>query len=424
VIRTVRQVGPFASREGPDTTAATARRPPVLRAALPRCAPVLLGLVIVTAFVYGTVSNFHSGGGLSGTSFTGVWQGWKDVVLNPWFAAFLVVLALLQWRFPARRDNRSLSAGGAQDLFWFVLSPIRDVTVIAVVLTALGAVVDALSGGRQADLVPAFGVVGVAVLAFVVGDFAAWLSHVMHHNVVFLWQFHAVHHSQRQMNMLTDNREHIVETIINVAVVFVPARLLGLDSEAAGTLAFLSIYLAAMIHANIRTNLGPLRFVLVSPQYHRVHHSVYREHYNVNYGSVFSCWDYIFRTRFRDQTIYPPTGIDDLNFPVERSAHVIAVVRTWWRQTVYPFSVVASQVAARRVDASSSTTDGLAPWPATAPHRVSGGTLPALRWVTSFRPNVDVLVEEGRIVAARSVFASPSRAITPWEAEKRLSQTA
>jgi sterol desaturase/sphingolipid hydroxylase (fatty acid hydroxylase superfamily) len=308
-----------------------------LRRAAVRHAPVALSIAIVAAVGYGTVSFFEEEASVfSAGTLSGVWSSWVDVVLNPWFTAYLVGMAILQWRFPADPSVRLRSPGTAQDLFWYFYSPIRDITIIAAFLTALGFGMDQISQW-QLHLVPAIGIGAVAVLAFVVGDFAAWASHVMHHRFPLLWEFHKVHHSQREMSMVTDNREHFVETIINAAVVFVPARLLGLDSEAAGALAFLSNYLQTLSHANIRTNLGPLRFILVSPQYHRVHHSILREHYNVNYGSVLSIWDYLFRTFFPDKDTYPPTGINDEEFPLEKSLHPLSLARTWWQQTLYPF---------------------------------------------------------------------------------------
>ncbi|MDQ6810989.1 MAG: sterol desaturase family protein [Actinomycetota bacterium] len=298
---------------------------------------MLLSLAILASISYGAYAWFTEGGSpWAPGELTGVWSSWLGVILDPWFTAFLVGMAILQWKFPADPSVHLRSPGVAQDLFWYMWGPIRDVTIIAASLTALGFALDQITHA-ELNLVPAMGVGGVAVLAFVVGDFAAWASHIMHHRFPLLWEFHKVHHSQREMSFMTDNREHFVETIISAAVVFVPAKLLGLETEAAGALAFLSNYLQTLSHANIKTNLGPLRFILVSPQYHRVHHSILREHYNINYGSVLSVWDYIFRTFFPDKDSYPPTGINDETFPLEHSLNPVSLAHTWWQQTLFPF---------------------------------------------------------------------------------------
>lgn len=356
--------GRIATPQGLGPGLSRASRVPAWLAPIARRIPLVAILGILGVAVYGTVSFFQTGGTISSDSLTGVWAGWKDVVLDPRAIGFLVILGLLQWAFPARRDNRSWSAGAGGDLVWFLVSPIRDVTIVAAFLTALGVMVDALSHGHQAHFIPdtnliptlsfiptisfmpAIQVSAVALVAFVVGDFLAWCSHILHHRLPTLWQFHAVHHSQRSMSMLSDNREHFVETLINAAFIFVPARLLGLDSDAAGALAFLSNYLQAMNHANIRTTLGPLRFILVSPQHHRIHHSLEREHYNINYGSTISTWDYLFHTRFPDKAVYPAAGINDDSFPIEKSMNPFALFGTWCRQVAYPFRVIASRATA------------------------------------------------------------------------------
>jgi sterol desaturase/sphingolipid hydroxylase (fatty acid hydroxylase superfamily) len=118
--------------------------------------------------------------------------------------------------------------------------------------------------------------------------------------------------------------------------------LLGLDVANAAALTFVSLFISAFIHANIRTDLGPLRFVLISPQAHRVHHSIQADHYDTNYGTVFAFWDYLFGTRHPARTSYPETGIADAAFPEERGVNPLALVRTWAAQTAYPFAALKS----------------------------------------------------------------------------------
>lgn len=272
-----------------------------------------------------------------------MWEGWKAAVWAPWFGAFIVGLWVLQWRYPARRQERPVCRGLAQDLGWFLLSPVLAVTVIAAYLVVLGLGVTAVLGDHTLDLVPALGVWRVAVLAFVLSDLLAWISHWTHHHVPSLWYFHAVHHSQREMNVLSDNRQHVVETMVAATVAYLPAWFLGLNTALAGTLAISTVYVSAFIHTNLRTNLGPLRYVFVSPQAHRVHHSVESRHYDTNFGTVFSWWDYLFGTRYPDDHEYPPTGITDESFPMERSAGPVRVVTTWWVQTLHPFRVLAAR---------------------------------------------------------------------------------
>ena len=317
-------------RQGPDS----ARVPRLL---------ALSGITAVACVVaVGTITWVRQGT-LSDRVLLGIWQGWRDAVWEPWFGIFIVGLWLLQWRYPARRQERPLGKGLVQDLGWFLLSPVLAVTIISAYLVLLSTGVTAVLGNRTLDLVPALGVWRVAVLAFVISDLMAWVSHWMHHHLPSLWQFHAVHHSQTEMNVLSDNRQHVIETIVAATVAYLPARFLGLDTVQAGTLAISTIYVSAFIHTNIRTNLGPLRYVFVSPQAHRVHHSVEERHYDTNFGTVFSWWDYLFGTRYPGDHEYPPTGITDTTFPLERSTNPVRVVTTWGAQTLHPFRVLADR---------------------------------------------------------------------------------
>jgi sterol desaturase/sphingolipid hydroxylase (fatty acid hydroxylase superfamily) len=294
----------------------------------------VVAIGVVTWAAHGTVSD---------RVFANVWDGWRTAIWQPWFGAFILGLWLLQWRFPARRQERPVNKGLVQDLAWFLLSPVLAVTVISAYLVVLSVGVTTVFGDATLHLVPSLGVWRVALLAFVLSDFVAWLSHWTHHRLPTLWQFHAVHHSQREMNVLSDNRQHVVETIVAATIGFLPAWFLGLDTAKAATLAVSTVYVSAFIHTNIRTNLGPLRFVFVSPQAHRVHHSIEPRHYDTNFGTVFSWWDYLFGTRYPGDHEYPPTGIVDEAFPLERSAHPVRVVATWGAQLLYPFRVLATQ---------------------------------------------------------------------------------
>ncbi len=230
-----------------------------------------------------------------------------------------------------------------QDLAWFILSPLLSVTLAAGYLVILSMGVTALFGHWTVNLVPSLGTWRVAVLAFVLADLLAWWSHWAHHHVPSLWQFHAVHHSQREMNVLSDNRTHVVEDLISATIAYLPAWFLGLNTTQAATLAISTVYISAFIHSNIRTNLGVLRYVFISPQAHRVHHSIDPRHYDTNFGTVFSWWDYLFGTHYGNNIEYPATGIIDPRFPLGRSRNPLDAIRTFMAQTWYPFRVLMAR---------------------------------------------------------------------------------
>jgi sterol desaturase/sphingolipid hydroxylase (fatty acid hydroxylase superfamily) len=268
---------------------------------------------------------------------------WLAVVTDPWYAAFLIVLLLAQWLWPARQDLPGAGVGLGQDAVWFVLNTALAVTVVAAYLTVVERAYTRLLGGWSLDLGDELGAWGLPVAALVVTDLMAWTSHYLHHKVPVLWAFHAVHHSSEAMNVFSDSRQHVIETMVTATMVFLPARVLGLDAPGATGLAFLSLYVGAFIHANIRTNLGPARFLLISPQAHRVHHSAAAEHIDTNFGVILAGWDHLFGTRYPNDDEYPTTGIHDRTFPLERRADPSSLLTTWGRQLAYPFRHLASR---------------------------------------------------------------------------------
>jgi len=79
-----------------------------------------------------------------------------------------------------------------------------------------------------------------------------------------------------------------------------------------------------------------LHYILVTPQSHRVHHSVEERHFEKNFGSLFCIWDFIFRTQYWEFSEYPETGINDPDFPYEQSDGIKDLLLTPFHQMFYP----------------------------------------------------------------------------------------
>lgn len=306
--------------------------------------------VIVTAIVVdrlrhlGELGSFWSTETLAAAG-TGIWDDWRATILNPWYLALVVGLVVLERRFAADPTAGTISRGGVIDVVWLVAFPLTSVTLVALYLGALdGLYLDDL-GSYVIDMPDAIGWPAAIVIAFLVGDLFNWATHLVRHKVPTFWYFHAVHHSQTLMSVLTDNRVHFVEALIAGTLVFVPSRLLGLGGEVSILVALSTVYFTGFTHANLRTNLGPLRFLVVTPQFHRVHHSYAPEHLDRNFGAVLSVWDRIFGTAYLGEDEYPVTGIPDPAFPLAQSTAPLAVVRTYLRQLAYPFRQCAADVA-------------------------------------------------------------------------------
>ncbi|WP_050929308.1 sterol desaturase family protein [Aestuariivita boseongensis] len=166
-------------------------------------------------------------------------------------------------------------------------------------LLAVGAAVDAANNGWGF-----FNIVGWPVwleflLAVLIFDFAIWLQHLITHKVPILWRLHRVHHADRDMDVTTAIRFHPVEIALSMLLKIGLVYLLGPAALAVIVFEILLNGTAMFNHANIRLPLGldrVLRMVLVTPDMHRVHHSVHRWEHDSNYGFALSIWDRVFRT--------------------------------------------------------------------------------------------------------------------------------
>jgi sterol desaturase/sphingolipid hydroxylase (fatty acid hydroxylase superfamily) len=144
----------------------------------------------------------------------------------------------------------------------------------------------------------------LAVLAsFVALDFIIYLQHRLFHAVPLLWRLHMVHHADPDIDASTGVRFHPVEIMLSMAIKFGAVALLGAPALAVVLFEIVLNATSMFSHANWRLPLGldrTLRMALVTPDMHRVHHSVIRRETDSNFGFNFSVWDRLCGS-YRDQ---------------------------------------------------------------------------------------------------------------------------
>ena len=187
------------------------------------------------------------------------------------------------------------------------------------------------------------GVTDVPWIAFliylVVLDGVEYLIHRGQHRFRWWWALHSLHHSQRQMTMWSDNRNHLLDDLIHDAIIVVVAQLIGVaPGQFIAIVAFTQLS-ESLQHANLRLGFGALGERLwVSPRFHRVHHSIGIGHESGgpktlgghNFGVLLPWWDMLLRTaNFEDR--YDATGIRDQVEPDERG-RVRDYGRGFWAQ--------------------------------------------------------------------------------------------
>lgn len=144
----------------------------------------------------------------------------------------------------------------------------------------------------------------IAVVASVIiMDFVIYLQHVLVHAVPVLWRLHRVHHADPDYDVTTGARFHTFEIILSMLIKFATILLLGPPVIAVILFEIILNATAMFNHSNIGLPAGldrALRWFLVTPDMHRVHHSVEDDEANSNFGFSLTWWDRIFGT-YRDQ---------------------------------------------------------------------------------------------------------------------------
>ena len=162
-----------------------------------------------------------------------------------------------------------------------------------------------------------FGWVFVPLAIGSVAEFFYYWFHRAQHAVPFLWRFHEVHHSVREMSALNCNH-HWTEEIFRVPVITIPLSLLfRFNPGYVPTVIYFVIGLQGLFeHSSTRLHLGPFRYLLPDNRFHRIHHSIHPQDWGHNFGSGCLLWDVMFRTaRFPRPGEWPEVGVPGVEEP-------------------------------------------------------------------------------------------------------------
>lgn len=264
-----------------------------------------------------------------------------------WFLLGVVQIGLLyallrplEARFPAEQwgDRR----GTGVDIVYTLLHRLGAFPLLAfVVLTPLA---DGLAGWlRSHELTPLNldglwpGVTDVPIVAFLLYllllDLLDYWLHRAQHRLRWWWALHALHHSQRKMSFWTDDRNHLLDSLIIDAIKAAAALAIGVEPAQFVGLIIAARLLQSIQHANLPWTYGPLGRLIVSPIFHRVHHAIGAGHEGryrgCNFAVLFPLWDIVFGTADFRRAV-EPTGIRDQLVPPQGSARDYG--EGFWRQ--------------------------------------------------------------------------------------------
>lgn len=250
--------------------------------------------------------------------------GWLLVGLLQVGVMLTLFAALERWRPVEAVNDR---AAVRVDVIYTLIHRLGLVRVV--LFLTLGPLWDGLAGQLRVAGLSTFsvdglwpGVTDVAWVSFLIYlllfDAVDYAIHRAQHHFGWWWQLHALHHSQRQMTMWSDNRNHLLDDVLRDSIFVAVALLLGVPPAQFVAVVAVTQLMESLSHANVRLSFGPLERVFVSPRFHRQHHAIGIGHESngpgtlggCNFAVLFPLWDLLFRSaRFDGGT--EPTGVRD-----------------------------------------------------------------------------------------------------------------
>ena len=249
-----------------------------------------------------------------------------------WFILDLLgsslIFVFIEKLFALRKEQPVFRAEWQVDMQHFIVNHM----IVGFVLLATNLLVHKLFGWAAKDGIQAWVrdlPYPVALfLIILVADLVQYATHRAYHEVPVLWRLHAVHHSVKSMDWLAGSRQHVVELLITRTLVLAPIFVLGFDKGVIDTYIVIVGFQAVFNHANVSVRLGPLRYLIVTPNFHHWHHSQDDEAIDRNYAAHFAFIDYLFGTAVKS----------DRKWPDQYGVVGDYVPDGFWKQVKFPFT--------------------------------------------------------------------------------------
>ncbi len=277
-------------------------------------------------------------------SFTGYFEYLVGEILNPtwtnyfyWLLGLSLLVFVLEVFLPWRKDQKIFRKDFWLDAFYILFNFFLFSLIGFNALSNIG--VELFN-----DTLFYFGIpnivavevqdlpVGVQLfIMFVVADFIQWNIHRQLHKRKWLWEFHKVHHSVKEMGFAAQFRFHFMETVIYKSLQYVPLAMIGFGIQEFFVVHMFTVLVGHINHANVGWSYGKLGFIFNNPKMHIWHHAkeLPEEHPSgVNFGLSLSLWDHLFKTAY-----IPKDGQDiELGFEGDED-----FPETFSKQLILPF---------------------------------------------------------------------------------------
>lgn len=162
-----------------------------------------------------------------------------------------------------------------------------------------------------------------ALIFLVASDFLLYWFHRLYHGRQ-MWKYHAVHHSSEELDWISAARFHPVNILFGTVIVDAALLLAGISPNIMLWVGPFTTAHSAFVHANLNWTLGPLKYVIATPVFHRWHHTAADRGGSSNFAGTFPVIDLVFGTFYMPEKQLPDAyGIDDKNFPASFGAQIV-----------------------------------------------------------------------------------------------------
>jgi sterol desaturase/sphingolipid hydroxylase (fatty acid hydroxylase superfamily) len=226
-----------------------------------------------------------------------------------WFVLDLLgsttIFLLLEKLFPLYKGQAIFRAEWQTDLIHFGFNHF----VVGLVLLTVNFLIHRIFGWLVLDSfqmhVQALPFVPALLLCILVADLVQYATHRAYHEVPFLWRFHSVHHSVKSMDWLAGSRQHIAELVVTRVGVLGALYVAGFEKSVMDMYILVVGFQAVFNHANVHLPWGPLKYLIVTPDFHHWHHASDAVALDKNYAAHYAFIDWIFGTAIRGQKGFP-----------------------------------------------------------------------------------------------------------------------
>lgn len=267
---------------------------------------------------------------------------WKSIVFEvPWYTNYfwgLILISLFVWAleiaFPWRKNQSIIRKDFWLDAFYMFFNFFIFAIFINGFYKLLGLFFSDFGISARSLSIVELGAMPASLqllVFFVVLDFVQWFTHILLHRYPFLWEFHKVHHSVKEMGFAAHLRYHWMENILYKPLKTIGVMVLGgFEPEQAYIVHFAAISIGHFNHSNIKITWGPLKYIVNNPVMHLYHHAYALPDgsYGKNFGISLSLWDYIFKTNY----IPDASGTIELGFKGDNQ-----FPKGFWGQNGYGF---------------------------------------------------------------------------------------